>query len=188
MQPTSQYQLSSVSTKHEAGTLSDGGQDHTADDADPAVGINGDSRSSVPSPPVPSAPLRLGTVVIQTSCNTDDPDLHTKLEKFRDRSRAFACKPRIDPPGRIMCTMRPEWLPSLTDEEAFQRARLAREASLAVCFGVPFFVRGHVSAVVVFFDVEHRPYNAKCVDLAGTIAGLLGNAFGARSVGKDGSS
>lgn len=81
-----------------------------------------------------------------------------------------------------MCTMRPEWLPSLADEEAFQRAQLAKEASLSVCFGVPFFVRGHVAAVVVFFDVEQRPYDAKCVDLAGTIAGLLGNAFGARSV------
>lgn len=142
------------------------------------VGSNGEL---FPSPPIPEAPLRLGTTVIPSTGNFDDPDLQTKLERFRDRSRAFVCKPRVDPPGRIMCTMRPEWLPSLTDEEAFQRSALAKDASLSVCFGVPFFVRGHVAAVVVFFDVEQKPYDAKCVDLAGTIAGLLGNAFGARS-------
>lgn len=142
------------------------------------VGSNGEL---FPSPPIPEAPLRLGTTVIPSTGNFDDPDLTAKLERFRDRSRAFVCKPRVDPPGRIMCTMRPEWLPSLSDEEAFQRSALAKEASLSVCFGVPFFVRGHVAAVVVFFDVEQKPYDAKCVDLAGTIAGLLGNAFGARS-------
>ncbi len=142
---------------------------------------NGDSSSLLPSPPVPEAPLRLGTTVIPSTGNFDDPDLQSKLERFRDRSRAYVCKPRVDPPGRIMCTMRPEWLPALGDEEAFQRAALVKEASLSVCFGVPFFVRGHVAAVVVFYDVEQRPYDAKCVDLAGTIAGLLGNAFGARS-------
>lgn len=144
--------------------------------------ISGESRSLVPPPPMPQAPLRLGTAVIPSTGNFDDPDLQSKLERFRDRSRSFVCKPRVDPPGRIMCTMRPEWLPSLADEEAFQRSALAKEASLSVCFGVPFFVRGHVAAVVVFFDVEQRPYDAKCVDLAGSIAGLLGNAFGARSV------
>lgn len=128
--------------------------------------------------------LRLGLAVIPSLGNTDDPDLQAKLERFRDRSRSYACKARVDLPGRIMCTMRPEWLPALEDQEAFQRSRLARAATLTVCFGVPVFVRGHVAAVVVFFDTEQRPYDAKCVDLADNVAGLLGNAFGASSFSK----
>ncbi|CDF37456.1 unnamed protein product [Chondrus crispus] len=127
----------------------------------------------------PTARLRLGLAVIPSLGNTDDPDLQTKLERFRDKSRAYQCKARVDLPGRVMCTMRPEWLPSLNDQEAFQRAHLAHNANLVVCFGVPVFICGHIAAVAVFFDTDQRAYDAKCVDLADNISGLLGNAFGA---------
>lgn len=80
--------------------------------------------------------------------------------------------------------MRPEWLPSLGDTEAFQRARLANDASLVMCFGVPVFVRGNVAAVTLFFDTAQRPYDAKCVDLAVNVASLLGSAFGESAVRK----
>lgn len=132
----------------------------------------------------PNSKLRLGLAVIPSLGNTDDPDLHVKLERFRDRSRPYGCKARIDLPGRIMCTMRPEWLPSLEDNEAFQRARLATDATLSVCFGIPIFVRGHVAAVAMFFDTEQRAYDAKCVDLADNVAALLGSAFGASTLRK----
>lgn len=144
-------------------------------------GVSGESRVLTPATLAsgPMVRLRLGLAVIPSLGNTDDPELQTKLERFRDRSRSYHCKARVDLPGRVMCTMRPEWLPSLEDQEAFQRARLARNATLVVCFGVPVFVRGHIAAVAVFFDTEQRPYDAKCVDLGDNIAGLLGNAFGA---------
>lgn len=144
-------------------------------------GMSGESSVLTPATLVsgPTARLRLGLAVIPSLGNTDDPELQAKLERFRDKSRSYQCKARVDLPGRVMCTMRPEWLPSLEDQEAFQRARLARNATLVVCFGVPVFVRGHIAAVAVFFDTEQRPYDAKCVDLADNIAGLLGNAFGA---------
>lgn len=131
----------------------------------------GGMQSFVPS----HAPLRLGTTVVAGA-----PGLQKQLEMFRDRSRSFVCQPRVDPAGRIMCTMRPEWLSSLSDEEAFQRAGLAKEAGLSVCFGLPFFVRGRIVAVVLFFDVAQRSYDAQSIDLGDSIAGLLGNAFGAR--------
>lgn len=151
---------------------------------DGVQGISGESQIFTPlSLPIgPHSKLRLGRAVVPSLGNTDDPDLQLKLEKFRDKSRPYGCKARVDLPGRIMCTMRPEWLPSLEDDEAFQRARLAREASLVVCFGVPVFVRGHVAAVAVFFDTEQRPYDAKCVDLADNVAILLGNSFGAAAL------
>ncbi|KAI0561604.1 hypothetical protein FGB62_76g085 [Gracilaria domingensis] len=130
----------------------------------------------------PGTKLRLGLAVIPSLGNTDDPDLLSKLERFRDRSRPYTCKARVDLPGRIMCTMRPEWLPSLEDHEAFQRAKLARDASLSICFGVPVFIRGHVAAVVIFFDTDQRPYDAKCVDLAVEVADLLGTTYGASAM------
>ena len=129
--------------------------------------------------PGPNTKLRIGQAVIPSLGNTDDPDLQAKLERFRDKSRPYGFKARVDLPGRIMCTMRPEWLPSLEDQEAFRRAGLAKDASLVVCFGVPIFVRGHVAAVAVFFDTEQRAYDAKCVDLADNVARLLGNSIGA---------
>lgn len=150
-------------------------------DAGPANGVSGESRVLTPNtiPVGPSSRLRLGLAVIPSLGNTDDPDLQSKLERFRDRSRSYTCKARVDLPGRVMCTTRPEWLPSLEDQEAFQRSRLARAATLVVCFGVPIFIRGHIAAVAVFFDTEQRAYDAKCVDLADNVAGMLGNAYGA---------
>lgn len=130
----------------------------------------------------PNARLRLGLAVIPSLGNTDDPDLQPKLERFRDRSRPYTCKPRVDLPGRIMCTMRPEWLPSLEDHEAFQRAKLARDASLVVCFGVPIFIGDHVAAVAVFYDTDQRTYDAKCLDLAVRVARMLGSAYGASAM------
>lgn len=126
----------------------------------------------------PHSRLRLGVAVIPSLGNTDDPDLRTKLERFRDKSRPYGCKPRVDLPGRIVCTMRPEWLPALKDTDVFQRSHLAQDASLATCFGVPLFVRGHVVAVAMFFDTEQRPYDAKSVDLAEHVALLLGTSYG----------
>lgn len=127
----------------------------------------------------PNSKLRLGLAVIPSLGNTDDPDLQAKLERFRDKSRPYGCKARVDLPGRILCTMRPEWLPSLEDTEVFQRARLAADASLVMCFGVPVFVRGQVAAIAMFFDTESRPYDAKFVDLADNVATQLGSSFGA---------
>lgn len=149
-------------------------------------GVSGESRVLTPATLTiaPLSRLRLGLAVIPSLGNTDDPELQSKLEKFRDRSRSYSCKARVDLPGRVMCTMRPEWLPSLEDQEAFQRAQLARAATVVVCFGVPIFVRGHIAAVAVFFDTEQRPYDAKCVDLADNLAGMLGNAYGASTLRK----
>lgn len=126
----------------------------------------------------PNSRLRLGVAVIPSLGNTDDPDLRTKLERFRDKSRPYGCKPRVDLPGRILCTMRPEWLPVFQDTDAFQRAHLTHDASLTMCFGVPIFVRGYVVAVAMFYDTEPRAYDPKSVDLAEHVALLLGTSFG----------
>lgn len=126
----------------------------------------------------PNSRLRLGVAVIPSLGNTDDPDLRTKLERFRDKSRPYGCKARVDLPGRILCTMRPEWLPVFQDAEAFQRIHLAHDASLTMCFGVPMFVGGYVVAVAMFYDTEPRPYDPKSVDLAEHVAVLLGTSFG----------
>lgn len=126
----------------------------------------------------PNSRLRLGVAVIPSLGNTDDPDLRTKLERFRDKSRPYGCKPRVDLPGRILCTMRPEWLPLFQDTDAFQRVHLAHDASLTMCFGVPMFVRGYVVAVAMFYDTEPRAYDPKSVDLAEHVALLLGTSFG----------
>lgn len=129
----------------------------------------------------PNSKLRLGLAIIPSLGNTDDPDLQTKLERFRDKSRSYGCKARFDLPGRVLCTRHPEWLPSLEDSEVFQRARLASEASLVMGFGVPVFVRSNVAAVAMFFDTERRPYDAKFVDLANDVASLLGESYGSPS-------
>lgn len=148
------------------------------------TGISGHSRLLTPANSAigPNSKLRLGPTLIPPLGNTDDLDLQSKLERFRDRSRPYGCKARIDLPGRILCTMRPEWLPSLEDTEVFQRARLATDASLTMCFGVPVFIRGYVAAVAMFFDTEKRAYDAKCVDLADYVGSLLGSSFGQTSL------
>jgi len=101
------------------------------------------------------------------------------IEAFRDATASCVVPPRVGMPGRVYCSMRPEWLPMLSDPHAFIRAEYAANSKLSMCLAVPVLLCGRVAAVAAFFDTGKRPYDASVVGLAHDVANLVGNAFGA---------
>lgn len=83
--------------------------------------------------------------------------------------------------GRIAVSLSPEWI-DLRDVEScrgFKRTEGARKCGFAVCFAVPFLVRGHVFATVLFYDDQHRPDVTPDIGIAQDLASCLGNCYGA---------
>lgn len=83
--------------------------------------------------------------------------------------------------GRIATSLSPEWI-NLTDSNSlngFKRGELARSCGFSVCFAVPFLVRGHVLATVLFYDDQQRTDISGNISIAQDLASCLGNCYGA---------
>lgn len=88
--------------------------------------------------------------------------------------------------GRIATSLSPEWL-DLKNEAViagFKRGELALRCGLVVCFAVPFLVRGHVTAVVLFYDNTPRGDMMQRVSVAQDLASAIGNCYGALAAKK----
>lgn len=86
--------------------------------------------------------------------------------------------------GRIAASLSPEWI-DLTDAEScrgFKRTESAKKCGFVVCFAVPFLVRGHVFATVLFYGDRHRSDVAPDISIAQDLASCLGNCYGASVV------
>lgn len=105
-----------------------------------------------------------------------------RLRCYRSFSRKYSFQPRSGVPGRVFLTMRPEWLPLLTDPIAFPRSPHAVRNNVQVTFAVPVIANGSVQMVVEFYDTERRDYDASTLNIANTMAELFGKAFTGPSV------
>lgn len=83
--------------------------------------------------------------------------------------------------GRIATSLSPEWI-DLNDKASltgFKRGHLALRCGLVVCFAVPVLVRGHVTAVVLFYDNQPRSDIPQGIKVAQDLASAIGNCYGA---------
>lgn len=88
--------------------------------------------------------------------------------------------------GRIAAKLSPEWI-DLQDPDSsrgFKRSDAARRCGFTVCFAVPFLVRGHVFATVLFYDDQQRPDVGPDINIAQDLASCLGNCYGASGAQK----
>lgn len=84
---------------------------------------------------------------------------------------------------RILTSLSPAWI-DLTDDTT-QHAHVypqAKQCGFTVCFAVPFLVRGHVRAIVFFFDYNNRVERFADSRVAHDLASSLGNCYGAISM------
>ncbi len=88
--------------------------------------------------------------------------------------------------GRIATSLSPEWLDLKSEASlgAFKRGEMALRCGLIVCFAVPFLIRGHVVAVVLFYDNQPRADVQQRVSVAQDLASAIGNCYGALSAKK----
>lgn len=126
-----------------------------------------------------SPTLEFGFGHIPQVMSPDDECGRPKIESFLEESKAFRFEPKEGVPGRVVCTMRPEWLPRLDNEDTFVRAPIAMRKDIQVCFAVPIVSCGYIAAVGIFYDTHSREYDPSVIELAHSVANTIGNAFGA---------
>ncbi|GAB0495161.1 hypothetical protein MMPV_006459 [Pyropia vietnamensis] len=136
-------------------------------------GIGALSRAPLPSAPSPGVA-------------GDTAAIATALTTFCSASKDITFAPHVGVPGRVYATLLPEWLTGLPSASpaTFVRARLAAATSVRTVLAVPLTVGGVVTGVAAWYDTRDRPYEAATAELAARIAGELGNAYGARQMGR----
>ena len=87
------------------------------------------------------------------------PSVH--LPEFGKISRETTFTRGTGLPGRVWATGEPAWIPDVTLDLNFPRARVAVREQLHAAFGFPITVRGEVVSVMEFFNREiQQPDNA----------------------------
>ncbi|MBV9817757.1 MAG: GAF domain-containing protein [Solirubrobacterales bacterium] len=79
--------------------------------------------------------------------------------------------------GRVLATGRPVWLPDVTVEANFPRARLAADIAVRGGFGFPILVGAEVVGVMEFFTDSVQPADARLLELMAKIGTELGRVI-----------
>ncbi|KAI0558182.1 GAF-like protein [Gracilaria domingensis] len=133
----------------------------------------------------PSSPKQFFLKLLSTwSIHDLDPALRASYQQFSEPAHnqviSVADTSLV---GRVSSSLAPEVI-DIRDSDSssgFIRARAAQECGLVICFAVPFLVRGHVFAVVLFFDDHPRGSVSQDINVAQDLASSLGNCYGASS-------
>eukprot|EP00737_Agarophyton_chilense_P002695 gb/GEZJ01003092.1/.p1 GENE.gb/GEZJ01003092.1/~~gb/GEZJ01003092.1/.p1 ORF type:complete len:591 (-),score=95.05 gb/GEZJ01003092.1/:1232-2833(-) len=113
--------------------------------------------------------------------NTENPHLSASLNAFATSSKA-----RYQPPSsvvtgiisRVRQTKRPEWLTHLPrDESVFDRANIAAKHNVTVALAVPVIAFDKCLAVILFADVNSKPFSAAAVDQLFQYTAILAECF-----------
>lgn len=77
-------------------------------------------------------------------------------------------------PGLVWHQRRPQWMPDVSDNPQFHRARAAREVGIHGAFGCPITVGNDVLGVIEFFSDEIRDPDDDLLEMMTTIGSQLG--------------
>ena len=80
----------------------------------------------------------------------DNPD---RYNVFRDITETTPCDIGADLPGRVLKTKKPEWIPDVTKDTNFPRAKGAQDIGVKAAFAFPVTADSEVIAVLEFFHL-----------------------------------
>eukprot|EP00178_Gracilaria_changii_P025595 TRINITY_DN78831_c0_g1_i1.p1 TRINITY_DN78831_c0_g1~~TRINITY_DN78831_c0_g1_i1.p1 ORF type:complete len:352 (+),score=46.20 TRINITY_DN78831_c0_g1_i1:191-1246(+) len=167
------WKHSELWSRHEVNTLADGTETRTPVPK-PTESVH-DLRSSSPK-------MFFLKLLNTFTMHELDPVIRAAYQQFSDGARnQVNCVADNSLVGRVSSSLAPEVV-DLGDTDSgssFLRPRTAQECGFIVCFAVPFLVRGHVFAVVLFFDDQPRTNVSQDVNVAQDLASSLGNCYGA---------
>lgn len=96
------------------------------------------------------------------------------LDEFVTVSKEFTFPIGIGLPGRAWASKQPEWVPDVTLDPYFLRAKLAGKLGLKAGLAIPILSGRKVVAVISFFMFEARDEDKRLVKLISSIASQLG--------------
>jgi two-component system sensor histidine kinase/response regulator len=97
-----------------------------------------------------------------------------QLPEFDAASRASTFAPGVGLPGRVWQTGQPAWIPDVTQDANFPRARMATRENLHGAFGFPILLRGEVQSVLEFFSREIREPDDRLLSMLTTVGNEIG--------------
>jgi PAS domain S-box-containing protein len=93
---------------------------------------------------------------------------------FEDVTRAAGFPPGIGLPGRVWSSGRTEWIPDVTRDDNFPRARVAASVGLHGAIGFPILIGGQVLGVMEFFSHSIREPDAAVETMLVAVGGQIG--------------
>jgi len=97
-----------------------------------------------------------------------------KFPEFIEATRMVEFKMGRGLPGRVWQSGKPVWLPDVTREKNFPRAKVAEKTGLRAAFGFPVSLGDNVLGVVEFFSREIREPDAELLDIFAAIGAQIG--------------
>ena len=79
----------------------------------------------------------------------DNPD---RYNVFRDITETTSCEIGAGLPGRVLKTKKPAWIPDVTKDTNFHRAKDAQDIGVKAAFAFPVILHSEVIAVLEFFS------------------------------------
>jgi signal transduction histidine kinase len=101
----------------------------------------------------------------------DDPD---RFETFRVVTEQTHFRPGEGLPGRVLSSGEPAWIPDVTRDSNFPRARQARDLGVHGAFAFPVLVDGEVAAVLEFFSARTEPARERMLEVMGHVGAQVG--------------
>ena len=103
----------------------------------------------------------------------DDPARFAAFREVTERTRLSA---GVGLPGRVLATGEPTWIPDVTQDENFPRAKVAQDIGVRAAFGFPILVGSEIVAVLEFFAAHSIPPNPRLLEVMGHVGTQLGRA------------
>ena len=79
-----------------------------------------------------------------------------RIPEFEAASRGISFRPGVGLPGRVWLSAAPEWIPDVTSDGNFPRARAAEQEGLHSAFALPIALNNEVLGLVEFFSCDVR--------------------------------
>ncbi len=127
----------------------------------------------------------LGHVYVRAEGGADElaptaiwyPEKSAGHDEFRRVTEETRFARGVGLPGRVLATGRPAWIPDVTRDGNFPRARLVRDLGLRSAFGFPVRVGSEILAVMEFFTTEIVPPEQPLLDVLQEIGTQVGQVL-----------
>lgn len=93
---------------------------------------------------------------------------------FHDITEAVSLAPGVGLPGRVFTTGNPAWIPDVTKDPNFPRAKLAKDIKIRGGFAFPITIGSDVVAVLEFFSDKTEEPDATLLELMAHVGTQLG--------------
>jgi len=97
-----------------------------------------------------------------------------KVEKFKSVTEALTFAPGAGMPGRAWVTLKPVWIPDITDDDNFPRAPFAIADGLHSGFAFPILFGEKFLGVMEFFSSEIRKPDDALLAMFGSVGNQIG--------------